>query len=641
MFIPCEVDITDYVRPGSRELIQVIVENAPDEFAQIGLTSQTSTQKARFTYKWDFCLRLVQLGLYDDVFLEEVPDVTVNHFYFKGNTEGKGSIQLELSAVQPCKCQIKYTLSEKSETVCSDTLSQEVKGGVFVVSFPISVEKTNIWNVVGHGKQNLYDLQISVAANGLNYEINQKVGFRDIRLEKNEDSAPDSLPYTFVVNGKKIYAKGFNLVPLDMNYGAVKESDYRRVIEDIVACNANIVRVWGGGLIESEIFYKLCDEYGILVWQDFIQSSSGIDNFPSSRPEFLALLKRASEIAVKVKRNHPCLAAFCGGNELYYLDWRPVGYENENIGMLRSIVEENSDTFLFPATPSGPHHEASMLEPDRNHDIHGPWQYKGGAAYYSFYNIKKSLLHSEFGSDGLSDVKTIKQILLPENWGVFNNENYSWRHRGEWWNTLERDREVFGENIRTLEDFVAASQYIQAETLRYAVEANRRAAFVNSGSFIWQFNEPVPNVACTSLVDYYGRKKAAYYAVRRAYNRVNPNLRYDKMIYETGEEAKFDLFVTSDLQEQIFKCECYVYADDKAIAQVVVNAACAEGKSKLATSICFKVPRAAALNFHMCISAANGEKFENDVMLLVRAPKQTELSLEPVYSFLKKQMQNQ
>jgi beta-mannosidase len=126
-------------------------------------------------------------------------------------------------------------------------------------------------------------------------------------------------------------------------------------------------------------------------------------------------------------------------------------------------------------------------------------------------------------------------------------DNLVWRHRGEWWDTYQRTVELFGSLApEDLEAFVACSQFIQAEGLRYALEANRRRAFQNCGSIIWQYNEPCPNVSGTNLEDYYGRKKLAYGYVRGAFRPLTPSLRYQKLVWQPGERASLQSWVLND-----------------------------------------------------------------------------------------------
>ena len=256
---------------------------------------------------------------------------------------------------------------------------------------------------------------------------------------------------------------------------------------------------------------------GFLVWQEFIQSSSGIDNIPSQQPRFLELLAEAATHAVKTKRHHVSLTIWSGGNELTDKNGVPATYEDPNIAMLKRIVQEHDPQRLFlPTSASGPREFLSDTPENkgRNHDVHGHWVYLGIEKHYKFYGASDSLLHSEFGVDGCSAVKSLKKFLSPANLKPCSmKENLVWRHHGEWWDVYDRQRELFGENI-DLKTFALGSQWVQAEGLRFIVEANRRRQWRNSGSIIWQFNEPWPNVSCTSLVDYCFEPKMAYYAVK-------------------------------------------------------------------------------------------------------------------------------
>ena len=161
----------------------------------------------------------------------------------------------------------------------------------------------------------------------------------------------------------------------------------------------SLVRVWGGGLIEKDEFYDLCDENGILIWQELIQSSSGIDNKPSEQEEFLELLKKTAECAVREKRNHVSLAVYSGGNELMEAPDRPCGRENKNIAMLEEIVRRLDGRRAFlPTSASGPR-EFITSEKGVSHDVHGSWRYEGNPGHYVLYGESDNLFHSEFGMD--------------------------------------------------------------------------------------------------------------------------------------------------------------------------------------------------------------------------------------------------
>jgi beta-mannosidase len=171
----------------------------------------------------------------------------------------------------------------------------------------------------------------------------------------------------------------------------------------------------------------------------------------------------------------------------------------------------------------------------------------GEKDHYSYFNTIDSLFHSEFGVDGMTAKSSMTQFLSDQHLGTYDmRSNIVWRHHGEWWDTKDRDETIFGP-LDTLEDRITASQFLQSEGLRYALEANRRRAFHNSGSIIWQANEPYPNISCTSLIDYYLYPKPALTAVKSAFAKINPNLKYNALVYEEGDTLTCDVYITTDI----------------------------------------------------------------------------------------------
>jgi beta-mannosidase len=229
----------------------------------------------------------------------------------------------------------------------------------------------------------------------------------------------------------------------------------------------------------------------------------------------------------------------------------PSTFADRNIGMLLGVVKTYSPhVVMLPTSASGPNEFGNPANVGENHDIHGSWKYMGVEGHYTYFNTIDSLFHSEFGVDGMSSVETLKTCLSPENLKPSNMaENYVWRHHGEWWDTSARDNGIFGVP-QTLEQQVARSQFIQAEGLRYAVEANRRRAYENSGSIIWQGNELYPNVSSTSLLDCYINQKPAFRQVAKAFAPLNVSIRYDKLVYSPGEIVRAEVFVTRDNDER-------------------------------------------------------------------------------------------
>jgi beta-mannosidase len=549
MYVPFACDITNLLRYDSPNSISVVLKNAPKEFGQYGLTELTSTQKARFTYKWDFGTRMVHLGLYDEVLVEHFYDVAIEYSRIHADAS-TGLIDAS----------VMLTVFEAGEqTICWEVLKNDcvlttyqqvvlLEEGNQQVKAEMSVAQPQKWYPNGAGDHPLYTLRVTIGDKTISDQRAYSFGFRTIQYFQAEGASNESLPYGVNINGKAIYIKGVNMVPMDMMYGSVTFEQREQLITLVRNAGINLIRVWGGGLIECEEFYDLCDRNGILVWQDFIQSGSGISNVPSKLPEFITLCRNTAVEAVMQKQHHASLAFWCGGNELTDELGVPAHYEDENIRMLQEIVSEYDGVTMFlPTTASGPREFLNIDAPGTNHDVHGPWQYDGPIQHYTNFNSSDSILHSEFGIPGMSSYDTIQSVLSPANFHFTDcTENIVWRYHAEWWDTSARDSSMFGPfQEDELEAFISCSQFVQADGLRYALESNRRRAFANVGSIIWQLNEPWPQISGTNLVDYYLNPKPAYYAVQLAYRSVNPSLQYDKLIYEPGETASLRAWLSS------------------------------------------------------------------------------------------------
>ena len=517
MFTPCRIDITS-IQEGNLNL-KVLFKGIPDELGQYGCTSQTFTQKSRFGYGWDFGVRLVNVGIWKNVWIEYDEKVSLTDSYirtdymnekgivdatltFDGELEGKVSAQL----ISPDGMSL---MSQEKD------ISQNLE-------FRFEVESPELWYPNGMGSQPLYTLRFLL--NG--QECEHKVGIRSLRYVNNPGSRQDSIPYTIVINGKPVYIRGNNKVPFDHLYGNVDINTMQWYIKALVNENVNLVRVWGGGIIETEEFYTLCDENGIMIWQDFIQSSSGIENIPSEKEIFLTKSEETAICTVKEKRNHVSLTIWCGGNELTDEDDNPVTLDNKNIRILKKVVSRYDSYRLFlPSTPSGPVYRADF-ESQFNEDVHGPWEYEF-ETHYKNYNGMKLLLHSEFGVS--SPTKNHEKFL---SCNQMKNEDWNVnKHHGEyWWHSYMRDTKLFGE-FENIDDYIPYGQWSQAEALRYIIENERRKAPTVCGSMIWQLNEPWPNSDNTSIVDYFGNPKMAYYWAKKAFSNCDVSLCYDSLSF--------------------------------------------------------------------------------------------------------------
>ena len=553
---PVEIDVTDFCKEHNK--LQVIIEREIMENGQFGKTSQIATQKPRYYYKWDFGGRLVNVGIYRNVYLREytfgkIKDCRLVGEWAEDNSKLTAEIIVQSMGAFSGICTI--TVKDGEHIIGEQRLKRDFYVGMFAVNIGVALKNIQRWYPNGSGEAKIYDVYVSLQSQEeMLDEYHTIYGFRTIRVIHNEGASDEMKDFLFEVNGQPTYIKGANFVPIDLMDGTQPKDKTDRLIAKMQEMGANCVRVWGGGYIESEDFYESCSRRGIMVWQDFLQSSSGEDSKINLSPEFIARLREVSESAIKRRRNYPCLAVWCGGNELRGEDrLLPITGKNENSQMLRRLVEElDPGRIFFPASPFGGNLILD-LEKGTNQNIHGNYKYYDGEyGFYhnAHYNSSNSLFNGEMGVDGVSNLATLKKILpLAHLKVVDGSTDRVWLHLGNWWMTLARDEKFFGK-LKNLEDYVYASQFIQAEGLRYAIECNRRRAFFNSGTIIWQLNEPNPSVCNTCVIGYDLDPKQAFYSAKKAFQKVLGCVRYEKLVFEKGEEMKLKFYFVNETEEK-------------------------------------------------------------------------------------------
>jgi beta-mannosidase len=447
-FTPFRVEV-----PEGEHLLAVAVHAAPESEAQVGKTSRVRVHKSRMGYGWDFCPRLVHQGIWRSVGAARAyPRVTY--------ADGVGRVELDGEML-------------------------------------LEVDQPELWWPNGAGEQRLYRAG------------EFEVGFRTVELVRNEDAPADALPYTLVVNGERLFMHGWNWVPIDVLYGVPRPEKLEHLLRLAAHAGVNVLRVWGGGVLESDEFYAHCDRLGLLVWQEFSQSSSGLESTPSEDPAFVAALADDARQIVPRLAWHPSLFAWCGGNELAWPDAEPIDERSPAIRALGDVVRElDQERVWLPSSPTGP---------QGRYDMHGPWEHQGLRAHYEHYDSRTNLIHSEFGVEGMTNRRALEELIAPEHRWPADRSNPVYEHLGAWWNNAPLVQDAFGGRIEDLESMRRASQWLQYDGLRYAVEATIRRAWRASGVLPWQFNESFPNAWCTCAVDWHGEPKPVYWGVRRAY----------------------------------------------------------------------------------------------------------------------------
>lgn len=463
-FTPFTVEI-----PDGEHMLAVAIAPAPQSEAQVGKTSRVRVHKPRMSYGWDFCPRLPHQGIWRPVGAPR-SHPTVRYDGNVGRVELDGELLLE-------------------------------------------VEQPELWWPNGSGAQRLYDAG------------DRQVGFRTVELRPNDGAPEGAYPYTLHVNGERVFVRGWNWVPIDVNYGVPRPEKLEKLLRLAQRANVNVLRVWGGGVIESEEFYAWCDRLGILVWQEFSQSSSGLESTPSDDPDFVRALADDARQIVPSRAWHPSLFAWCGGNELAWPGGEPIDESSPAIKALGDVVRElDPECVWLPTSPTGPR---------GTWDMHGPWEHQGLREHYRHYDSRTNLIHSEFGVEGMTNDLS---MIAPEHRWPADTSNPVYEHLGAWWNNAQLVQEAFGGRIEDVETMRRASQWLQYDGLRYAIEATMRRAWRASGVLPWQFNEPFPNAWCTSALDWHGDPKPAYHGVARAY-RGAPSARFATCAWGGDDEV--------------------------------------------------------------------------------------------------------
>jgi beta-mannosidase len=572
MYDAFEFKVTDQLRWGEPNRLVVIVRAAPPMEGQIGWTNRVKEWKARFAYQWDFSTRLIPLGIWDDVWVEftgpvRITDVWVRPALNEALTAATLKLQITveaataldgLSVEAAIRTDVKADQTGESDQVGASVLARDVsfQVGRRTLNYELRMPQVKLWWPNDHGPQVMNSLTINLHNKQGTILASDTVpfGLRALRVVPNESAPPEALPYTVVINNKKIFIKGWNWVPADQLYGRVDDARYERLLTLVKKAHCNLLRVWGGGLIEKQKFYDLCDRYGILVWQEFIQSSSGIDNEPSRDPAYLAYIEDQARKIVLRRRNHPSLVIWCGGNELMEPGMKPLTLGHPTNTVLRKVLAElDPDRIFLPTSPSGPRFDSTpdYSRPkdqwrDTMHDVHGNWLFEGVVEQYRHYNEIEPLYHSEFGVEAATGMAEALRIAPLDKLWPADLSNPLWAHHASWWTKTQTVEQVWGP-INNLEALVRYSQFIQADALRYSVEANRRRKFRTSGESPWQFNEPWPNLACTNAVSYYLEPRPAYWWVRHAYEPLHVSLRHDGLAQKGKTEYRAQVWLNNAL----------------------------------------------------------------------------------------------
>jgi beta-mannosidase len=460
-------------------------------------------------------------------------------------------VEVEAASAGPATVSVQYNDDGKPVKVI-ETVS--LHAGRNVLDLPVEIRQPKLWYPAGYGEQPLYEFAAQVGTGGpagaggqVIAERKAKAGLRSIVLHRELDKWGRS--FELVVNGIPVFAKGADVIPFDSFPNRVTTADYRRILESARDANMNMIRHWGGGYYETDEFYSICDELGIMVWQDFM---FGNDWQPGTYA-FKLNIEAEAEDQVRRLRNHASIVVWCGNNETeaaFYWGPRPTlpaevrlliwqDYLTEFSGILPRVVARlDAETPYWPSSPSADYEP--LTETYQSGDAHD-WTVWHGRVPFSEYEKHHWRFVTEYGFQSFPEMRTVESFTQPEDrTGILtpvmlahqkNNEGNSIIH-----DYLLRDYS----EPKDFASFLYVSQVLQAEGIKIGAENFRRSRPDTMGSIFWQLNDCWP-VASWSSIDYYGRWKALQYYARRFYAPilVSPHL----------EDGSVKVYIVSDKTE--------------------------------------------------------------------------------------------
>jgi beta-mannosidase len=403
----------------------------------------------------------------------------------------------------------------------------QVKKGRKTYNFEFEIKNPKLWWPNGSGEQHLYEMILQIRKdNKLISADTQNIGLRTIELVNEADSIGTS--FYFKVNGKPIFMKGANYIPQDVFLTRVTNKQYEQLIQKVKDANMNMIRVWGGGVYEKEIFYDLCDQHGILVWQDFMFAGTIYPNLL----ELSLTIKDEVQQQVKRIRKHPCLALWCGNNEIE-VAWHNWGWQKQyNYSVSDSMKLWNNYIYHFenlfpkiiedlnpeiPYVPTSPQSNWGTKENFNHGSMHywGVWH--GKDAFEEFENNVGRFM-VEFGFQSFPSIETLKKVV-DEEMLFLESDCMQSRQKSYVGNGLILEQiEKYYHTPKDFYEFVELSQKVQAKALQMAIEAHITNQPHCMGTLLWQLNDCWPGPSW-SIIDFYGEEKEGYRVMRECFKK--------------------------------------------------------------------------------------------------------------------------
>ncbi len=580
MFREWRIDVKPYLKPGDNKL-SIVFHRLKPEIARLKkvhpeeqdgadttneiakaftekLIQGSYVRKAAYEGGWDWGPSLVTCGVWQPVYLQTWEDAKISDLGIIQTdiTQQAANInvQIEVMAAAKSSAVLKIAYGKNKVNIQQINYPVSLHKGINIINYPVNIASPELWYPHGYGAQPKYHFSATLVSAGRAADSRTvQTGLRSVKLNTAKDSS--GRKFEFIVNGIPVFAKGANIIPFDHFPTRVTTQRYKHYLDAVINANMNMVRLWGGGYYENEAFYNLCDDLGIMVWQDFMFANA-------TPPAFLRdNVEKEVEYQVRRLRNHPSIAVWGGNNEIS-MNVEPsvavipdmfkplmekmkpsspkiyTNYAMTFYGLVPNIVKELSPEASY--TPSSPtanfeKQTATYTSGDR-HNYEVWWNNKSIEEQAGY----KDRFVSETGIQGFPDVATINEFTMPEDRTVTSPVMNSHQK-----NFVVNGNTVIAKIVKTefhepadFASFVYLSQLTQAESLKIYAEAMRRRKPFSMGFLFWQLNDTWPVISWAGI-DYNSRPKAAMYYARRFFSPV--------LVSPVDIGNAVNVFVVSDL----------------------------------------------------------------------------------------------
>lgn len=582
MFRAWHIDVKELLRAGSNDVLvrfrSPINEDLPkleelgydlpatNDQSELGGLGERKVsifaRKAPYHYGWDWGPRFVTSGIWREVRLEGWSVPKISDLYIRQDEISSEIARLtavvEIEAVAGWNGRLRIGTEGM-------TWEQEValRPGLQTLTLEMMITDPKLWWCRGLGEPSMYAFQASLLQGGETVsDRTVRTGLRSIELVREKDEAGAS--FYFRLNGVRVFMKGANHIPNDSFATEVTRERYRHEIASAVESNMNMLRVWGGGIYEEEAFYELCDENGLLVWQDFMFACS---MYPGDEA-FLNNVAAEAEYNVRRLRNHPSIALWCGNNEIdsawaHYAWDKGWGWKEKlDSAELRDKIWADYEAVFHRILPEAVHKWApgtdywpssplrSLTGDESQHatqitgegDVHywGVWH---AVEPFDNYNQKIGRFMSEYGFQSFPELKTVLEYAEEDQLELESKVMLAHQKNGRGNQLIKEYMNQYLPEPKDFKSFLYMSQLLQAQAIQTAIEAHRRNKPYCMGTLYWQMNDCWP-VASWAGMDYYGRWKSLQYTVRRSFQDVMLSL-------DGTREGEVAVYLISDRQEPV------------------------------------------------------------------------------------------